>query len=133
MIPKNTTCTNCGADIEVSTYRKFVVCPYCQTKFDFEGFEYSKIDRSSSKYSKVKYEMDCPACRGKQMFLFTSKWKCEDCGYSISRFEKIFSVFWFCDECDVFLNVQENFSTKQGKWKCSECGHMNSTTKSDIL
>ena len=39
MIPKRIQCKNCGSDIEVATYRKFTICPYCKTKCDFEGFE----------------------------------------------------------------------------------------------
>ena len=39
-------CDKCGADIEVTTYRKYVVCPYCESKIPFNGFDFPPIDRS---------------------------------------------------------------------------------------
>ena len=53
MIPKIVFCDKCGEEIEVDTYRKFVVCPYCEYKFDFDGFLYRRINWSSSMYSGV--------------------------------------------------------------------------------
>ena len=135
MIPKRIQCKNCGSDIEVATYRKFTICPYCKTKCDFEGFDYREIDWSDSMYSHVKMWMDCPSCRSKNMYLGSSGkgWKCPDCGYSISRIKKFFGVFWFCDDCESFLNVQEGFNTKGKTWKCTECGFLNNVTKKNIL
>ena len=124
MIPKIIQCKNCGSDIEVATFRKFIVCPYCKTKCDFEGFDYRDIDWSESMYSGVKKWMDCPSCRSKNMYLGSSGkgWKCPDCGYSI-----------FCDECESFLNVQEGFTTKDKTWKCTVCGFVNDVTPKNIL
>lgn len=126
-------CDRCGADIEISTYRKYVLCPYCKSEMPFKGFNFLPIDRGSSKYAHVKYEMDCPACRGTNMFRYSHKWRCEDCGYEISRLHKLIDVFWFCDNCDAFLNVQKGFTSKGKKWRCTECGHINSTTSKEIL
>jgi isocitrate dehydrogenase len=54
MIPKLIKCDGCGYDIEVGTYRKFVKCPACEAKKDFDGFEYREIDWSGSEYANVK-------------------------------------------------------------------------------
>ena len=40
MIPKLIKCESCGYDVKVDTYRKYVKCPCCDTKIDFEGFTY---------------------------------------------------------------------------------------------
>lgn len=135
MIPDNITCESCGSHIEISTYRKFVQCPYCGKRTPFKGFDYQTIDWKSSMYANVKYWMDCPACRSSNMYLGPSKraWKCPDCGYTISRIKKYFGVFWFCDECEAYLNVQDGFTTKGKTWKCSECGFVNDVTKKNIL
>ena len=129
------TCNHCGASIEVKTWRKFVRCPYCNSTFPFEGFKCREIDWSGSMYAGVKLWMDCPACRSKNMYLGSTRraWKCPDCGYSISRVKKFFDVFWFCDECEAYLNVQDGFTTKKKTWKCTECGFLNDVTKNNII
>lgn len=135
MVPETIKCKSCAADIEVKTWRKFVQCPFCGNRIPFEGFTYQTIDWKGSKYAKVKKWMDCPACRSKNMYLGPSgmKWLCPDCGYSISNLNRLFGVFWFCDECDAYLNVQDGFTTKKKKWTCTECGHVNGVTRKDIL
>lgn len=35
------------------------------------------------------------------------------------------SVFWFCDNCDTFLNMQQGFTTRNQHWKCTKCGFDN--------
>jgi hypothetical protein len=42
------------------------------------------------------------------------------------------SVFWFCDNCDTFLNMQQGFTTRNQHWKCTECGFDNDVRKYDI-
>ncbi len=135
MIPETICCTSCGSSIEINTYRKFVQCPYCGERMDFGGFEYRDIDWKSSMYAGVKYWMDCPACRSHNMYLGSSKraWKCPDCGYTISRMKKLFGVFWFCDECEAYLNVQNGFTTKGKTWKCTECGFVSDVTRKNII
>lgn len=135
MIPVIFRCEHCGSTLEIHTYRKFVLCPYCGVRTPFKGFEYEEIDYNSSMYAHVPFWMDCPACRSKNMYLGPSRktWKCPDCGYSIPRLKKAFGVFWFCDECDTFLNIQKGFTTKKKTWKCTECGHINGVGKADIL
>ena len=136
MIAKRIKCNNCHADIEVKTWRKYVVCPYCDSRFPFEGFEYRQVNWADSMYAHVKKWTNCPACRSPNMYLGPSgrKWKCPDCGYVLPRFDRDpFSVFWFCDECEAYLNVQPEFTTKSGIWKCTECGHQNNVTKGNII
>jgi len=135
MVPIKIQCKNCAAQIEVRTYRKFVHCPYCGTNMPFEGFEYQDIDWSASMYAHVKYWMDCPACRSRNMYLGPErkKWKCPDCGLVISAKEKKKGVFWFCDDCEAFLNVQPGFTTENGVWKCTECGYVSGVTEDNIL
>ena len=135
MIPVNIKCEHCGAETEVSTYRSFVLCPYCGCRTPFKGFEYRQINPKSSMYAHVKYWADCPSCRGESMFLGPERriWRCADCGYHISDWEMKGGVFWFCDVCDAFLNVQKGFTTKDGTWKCTECGHISGVTEEDII
>ena len=129
------TCKNCGNKMEISTYREFTVCPYCSTRTPFPGFSYKQIDWKSSMYASVKHWMDCPACRSPNAFLGPEgkKWKCPDCGYTISDKEKNKSVFWFCDSCETFLNIQKGFTTKTGKWTCIECKYENDVTDGNII
>ena len=60
-------------------------------------------------------------------------WKCPDCRFKMTAEEKEESVFWFCDDCETFLNIQENFSTDKGIWICSECGFENDVTEDNII
>jgi len=129
------TCKNCGNTTDISTYRDFTVCHYCGTRTPFPGFSYKQIDWKSSMYASVKHWMDCPVCRSPNVFLGPEgkKWKCPDCGYTISDKEKNKSVFWFCDACETFLNVQKGFTTKTGRWTCTECRYENDVTDGNII
>ncbi|MBP3808687.1 MAG: hypothetical protein ILA13_09925 [Eubacterium sp.] len=135
MIPKLIKCNGCGYDIKVATFRKFVKCPCCDKKEDFAGFKYRKIDWSGSEYANVKSWQDCPACRSKNMFLGPEGkvWKCPDCGYKIKSKEKNNIVFWFCDDCEAYLNIQKGFNEKTGKWRCTECGYVSDVTEDNII
>ena len=135
MIPKIIKCNNCGASIEVRTWRRHVKCPYCGSRFPFEGFEYRDIDWQRSMYGGVKLWMDCPACRSQNMYLGPSgqMWRCPDCGYMLSEEERRTSMFWFCDECEAYLNVQPGFTTSNKVWRCTECGQLNDVTEEHIL
>lgn len=103
------------------------------------GTEKKKIslgDRASYFYIKnLKKWMFCPSCKkGKMSFnKKTSHWMCEDCGYGFS--EKYFlddCVFWFCDECETYLNNQEGFDRNASKHICRNCGYENDTTFDNI-
>jgi predicted RNA-binding Zn-ribbon protein involved in translation (DUF1610 family) len=93
-------------------------------------------DRATYFYIKnIKKWMFCPSCKnGKMSFnKKTSHWVCEDCGYSFS--EEYFlddCVFWFCDECEIYLNNQEGFDKHSPKHICRNCGYENDTTFDNI-
>ncbi len=132
-IPVTETCPNCGESIIINTYRKFIMCSKCKSRYEFEGFKYKTIDFNRSEYHQVKYAADCPACKGPNFLKWSKHWRCEDCGYKIRKLKKLLGIFWFCDECETFLNVQEGFTTKNKKWTCSECGYLNDVTRKNIL
>ena len=93
-------------------------------------------DRATYFYIKnLKKWMFCPSCKnGKMSFnKKTSHWVCEDCGYGFS--EEYFlddCVFWFCDECETYLNNQEGFDKHSPKHICRNCGYENDTTFDNI-
>ena len=93
-------------------------------------------DRATYFYIKnIKKWMLCPTCKhGKMSFnKKNSHWVCEDCGYSFS--EEYFlddCVFWFCDECETYLNNQEGFDRHASKHICRTCGYENDTTFENI-
>ena len=79
--------------------------------------------------------MFCPACKDGKMQINkkSTLWKCGNCGYKLSakEFEDDY-VFWFCDECQSYLNNQEGFKRKSPKHICRNCGYENDTTFSNI-
>ena len=135
LLPQIITCSFCNGENEINTYRSFVKCKKCKNELPFEGFDYKLIDWESSMYSSVEYWTDCPVCRSPNMFLGAEGkvWKCPDCGYRMTAEEKETAVFWFCDDCDTFLNIQEGFSTDSETWTCTECGYENNVTEENIL
>lgn len=93
-------------------------------------------DRVTYFYIKnIKKWMFCPACKnGKISFnKKSSHWECDDCGYGFS--EEYFlddCAFWFCDECETYLNNQEGFDRHASKHICQNCGYENDTTFENI-
>lgn len=79
--------------------------------------------------------MFCPACQQGKMVINkkTTMWICEDCGYKLSadEFEDDY-VFWFCDECNSYLNNQEGFDIHATKHVCQKCGYENDTTFDNV-
>ena len=134
-IMKKQKCEGCGAVLEINTYRKYIKCPYCGTKFPFEGFDYEPIDYSLSMLADSEFEADCPSCRGRHMILKhdSNLWRCFDCGYKISKQELKEITFWFCDDCETLLNIQPGFSGNYEKWTCRECGCHNNITEENIF
>lgn len=84
---------------------------------------------------RIKKWMFCPSCRSGKMTINkkSTMWTCEDCGYKLSEdeFEDDY-VFWFCDECDTYLNTQEGFDRHAAKHVCRQCGYENDTTFDNI-
>ncbi len=80
---------------------------------------------------RIKKWMFCPACQQGKMTINkkSTMWTCEDCGYKLSadEFENDY-VFWFCDECNTYLNNQEGFDSKAERHICRNCGYENDTT-----
>ena len=61
------------------------------------------------------------------------QWKCSTCGYSISEEKLKTEVFWFCDNCGSFLNVQEGFDDSDDTFLCKECGSLNMLTEEHVI
>lgn len=84
---------------------------------------------------KIKKWMFCPNCQNGKMGIDkkSTVWICEECGYKLSadEFEDDY-VFWFCDECNSYLNNQEGFDRQSKKHICQNCGYENDTTFDNI-
>lgn len=96
----------------------------------------SIIDRLTYTYiRKVKKWMFCPVCQKGKMTINkkSTMWTCEDCGYKLSadEFEDDY-VFWFCDECNAYLNNQESFDRRASRHICRNCGYKNDTTFDNV-
>ena len=82
-------------------------------------------------FKKVKH-MECPCCGG-TISLNGNVWRCRNCAYCISQNRMLNGeVFWFCDGCERFMNVQPGFTTRTGKWRCVSCGWMNDVSENNI-
>lgn len=96
----------------------------------------SIMDRLTYAYiRKIKKWMFCPACQKGKMTIDkkSTVWTCEDCGYKLSadEFEDNY-VFWFCDECQTYLNNQDGFDRNAAKHICRNCGYENDTTFENV-
>lgn len=96
----------------------------------------SIIDRLMYTYiRKIKKWMFCPACQDGKMRIdkTSTTWQCKECGYKLSakKFEDDY-VFWFCDECQTYLNNQDGFDEKSDKHICRICGYENDTTFNNV-
>ena len=84
---------------------------------------------------KIKKWMFCPACQHGKMTINkkSTLWVCEDCRYKLSadEFEDNY-VFWFCDECNTYLNNQEGFDRNASRHICKKCGYENDTTFDNV-
>ena len=77
----------------------------------------------------------CPSCRTEKMSFDKAKniWKCKKCRYGFSeKFLLTKSNFWYCDNCEAFLNRQKNFDRQRIKNICSVCGYENVTSKKTV-
>ena len=84
---------------------------------------------------KIKKWMFCPNCDEGKMTIDkkSTVWTCSECGYSLSadEFEDDY-VFWFCDVCGEYLNIQEGFDRTAARHICGNCGYENDTTFDNI-
>lgn len=84
---------------------------------------------------KIKKWMFCPNCQDGKMTIDKKStiWTCSNCGYTLSadEFEDDY-VFWFCDECGTYLNIQEGFDRKATRHTCCICGYENDTTFDNV-
>lgn len=91
-----------------------------------------KRQNEEQQFRKLK-KMSCPCCDG-TMILEDDRWCCQNCAYCITQKSMLEgAVFWFCDECGRFLNVQPSFATTTGVWKCVACGFANDVSKDNII
>ena len=84
------------------------------------------------KTASSEESIPCPVCGGK-MDDADGQWKCSTCGYSISEEKLKTEVFWFCDNCGSFLNVQEGFDDSDDTFLCKECGSLNMLTEEHVI
>lgn len=83
----------------------------------------------------VKRWMECPLCGEEMHFNKTTEtWECESGDFLLPEKEFLDGyVFWFCDQCGCFLNVQEGFAADAGCWTCTECGFENNVTEENLV
>lgn len=87
----------------------------------------SLVDRITYAYiRKIKKWMFCPACQQGKMTINkkSTLWTCEECGYKLyaEEFEDDY-VFWFCEECNTYLNNQVGFQRNASRHICRSCGY----------
>ncbi len=77
----------------------------------------------------------CPVCYGFMRFNKETKaWNCKRCSYAVSEKSLLDGyIYWFCDNCTKFMNVQEGFTVESGIWKCRRCGYKNNVTENNIF
>ena len=84
---------------------------------------------------RVNRRTFCPVCRKSEMRVDRKQrvWRCKNCGY-IFPIKQSGSecVFWFCGNCDAYLNIQDNFDENAVEHTCSTCGYENSLEKENI-
>lgn len=92
-------------------------------------------DKATYVYIKhIKKWIECPVCNRRMIFNKSQKaWICKRCDYEILESEYLDDfIFWFCDECNSYLNCQEGFDKKSAKHICQKCGYENDTTSTNI-
>ena len=84
---------------------------------------------------KIKKWMFCPNCKEGKMSINkqSTLWQCEVCGYELDadEFEDDY-VFWFCDECEEYLNIQPGFDKTATRQICTNCGYENDITFDNV-
>lgn len=96
-----------------------------------KSMEFSAEEELVQQFKNIT-KTECPCC-GKTMTLEKNVWRCQDCSYCISQQDMLHGyTFWFCDECERFLNVQPGFTEKTGKWRCISCGFLNDVSPQNL-
>ena len=83
-------------------------------------------DKATYVYIKhIKKWIECPVCNRRMIFNKSQKaWICKRCDYEILESEYLDDfIFWFCDECNSYINCQEGFDKKSAKHICQKCGY----------
>ena len=127
---KSQNCSSCGGTVEIYSFGKFLRCPYCGTQ---NLVNYKQSSWKSGNYSNTR---ECPVCREKGSLVLSKNeklWKCLNCAYCIEPRQLRREIFWFCDSCDAFINVQPGFTQKLKEWKCMHCGFLNDTSSNNVL
>lgn len=127
---KTLTCKTCGGPMSVYSFGRFAKCPYCGTQ--------NILEKKNPSWAEGNYTFTrvCPVCRENGSLVLNkrqTKWQCLNCGYNISPQRLEEEVFWFCDSCDAFLNVQPGFSEEAGRWKCKHCGYENDVSEDNVF
>lgn len=83
---------------------------------------------------RMKKWMECPVCHKKLFYNKKQKaWICTSCSYPLPEEEFLDDfVFWFCDGCETYLNVQNGFDRKGTTWICTQCGFNNDITFNNL-
>ena len=93
------------------------------------------VDKLTYFYIKnIKCSMICPVCKHDLFFSkHTKSWICNNCYYELPEAEFLDDfIFWFCDGCETYLNIQKSFDKKSKKHICERCGFNNDTTFSNV-
>lgn len=110
---------NC--DIEISKNKIRSIC-----LLDENGQE-----ENNENFDKTR---TCPSCYGNLLYNADTQYHvCECCNFAISEKSLLDGyIYWFCDKCKCFMNVQEGFNTKSGVWNCKRCGFENDVSEKNI-
>lgn len=59
----------------------------------------------------------------------------EDGSYASDDYEepRFPDVDWYCDNCNAYLNDQDDFDDHLSTWECEECGYENTISSDSIL
>ncbi|MEG2006221.1 MAG: Sec23/Sec24 zinc finger-containing protein [Raoultibacter sp.] len=84
---------------------------------------------------KIKGWMECPVCGDKLLFNEVQQaWVCVNADFILPEDEFLNGyVFWFCDQCESFLNIQSGFDASRESWVCHECGYENDISSGNLV
>lgn len=91
-------------------------------------------EKARTKTENFQRKKICPSCYGNLFYnADTQYYACEHCDFAISEKSLLDGyIYWFCDNCKCFMNVQEGFNTKLGIWNCKRCGFENDVSEKNI-